>query len=437
MPKPGIWQLQINVISGLMLASGISCLIFALLFFVFYQRIKRKGYENLRQYLIYSLLSLNNFIFLLTFSILINSANNLTLLDTVNRITIITAMFNVVLALHFFVEFFQAKPKLKLKYFYLCNTLFSSCFLFSNSLFLKKEFFQTSRYYTGLSFGLGFRIWGIYLIVLAFYTFISLVSFFKQKQHLSRIYEKSRRAIFFVVISNLIWIITGIIDTLTGMQILDIHPVTWIGSFLVTFSIAGLLISRIETLYEEKRSLYDEVIHDFLTGIYSRSFFEVQTGEVLNSLKREEKKVHIVLFDVDNFKNINDNYGHLCGDFVLQTVSAIVKKTIRPTDIFARFGGDEFAIIFNNNKNHKQALAIVNRIRERINSYRFQFAEKPFSATCSFGVLEIDENAAQNNLTKSEILTLVDQALYDAKNKGKNNISLIVVPEYQKNTGNR
>jgi diguanylate cyclase (GGDEF)-like protein len=135
--------------------------------------------------------------------------------------------------------------------------------------------------------------------------------------------------------------------------------------------------------------------------------------------------VYVVLFDIDDFKKINDKRGHLCGDYVLRRIAEIVKGTLRPMDIVARYGGDEFAIMLHGGKSPRDALNVVERVRKSIGDFRFEFEKKRFQVSCSFGVTLVGNSDSDRPSSLELIFELVDRGLYASKRAGKNRITFV------------
>lgn len=405
----------------LIMASSIS-LILGLFFFVLYQRLKADHKASIYYYLIFSFSASVSGVFLGAFFVLINSSNNLDSLDAANRIAVITAMFTIVLGMHYYVSFFAYKSPKLLKWCYGISTLFSIIALIPNPYFLNKAFYVTSQYYTGLEFGWLFQVWGAWVLFLSGYCMVILVRvYLKQLQTKNKDYLGTLQIL---LVANTVWAITGVLDTLTSIQVIDIPPITWIGSFLVTCSIAWVLILNIETLYHDRKRLNRDLMHDHLTHALSRNYFELQLDKSLQALSRGSvSNIHVCIFDVDDFKNINDQHGHLNGDELLKGISKITKTFIRETDFFARFGGDEFVILMVG-LSDEHAQEILERIRHKVRGSIFGMTNSKFNATCSFGLVKADN--AHVHLDNLPQLTMVhaDRALYTAKRAGKNTIVL-------------
>jgi diguanylate cyclase (GGDEF)-like protein len=413
----------------MIITSGIS-LIFGIFFLLLHFRLSSRHQETVRYYLIFSLLALVSSVFLGAFSVLLNSGENLDYLDTANRITIISAMFTIVLGLHFYVSFFGYKEPVALKWCYATSTLFSLLCLVPNRYFLAKEFFTTSRYYTGLAFGPLFQLWGVWILILSVYSLLILFRVYaRQRQNQD---DQSTGAVRLLLGATIVWLITGIGDDLTGIQVVDLPPLTWVGSFLITCCIAWILVLQIDDLYEERRLLNSRLMYDHLTEAFSRSYFEVRLAEAIKIMQRRDLiGLYVCMFDVDDFKSVNDRYGHANGDRVLKEIARIARDSLRPSDCSARLGGDEFALLLTGIQDDNLAVMIVERIRNSILKARFGDSQHEFSASCSFGLVR----AGIEHLSKEDLpdllLTYADQALYASKHQGKNAVSVSTLPVFE------
>jgi diguanylate cyclase (GGDEF)-like protein len=173
----------------------------------------------------------------------------------------------------------------------------------------------------------------------------------------------------------------------------------------------GLLLSRIKTLSTQLRNI---AYTDSLTKIYNRLHFSHFLDAEIDKVKRYGGKFSIIFFDLDHFKKVNDNHGHLIGDYVLACVTDIVSKANRSADIFARYGGEEF-IILTPQTDLKGALAHAERLRKDIEKFTFKTAGH---ITSSFGVAEF--NAETDSI--ETLLERADKALYLAKENGRNRV---------------
>ncbi len=153
---------------------------------------------------------------------------------------------------------------------------------------------------------------------------------------------------------------------------------------------------------------------DPLTLIYNRyKFLEIACMEI-EKFRRYGRPLSIILFDLDLFKKVNDNYGHATGDYVLKTVAQIINQNKRNSDLFARWGGEEFVLLLPETS-LQEALAVAERLRKSLSDYDF---DKCHQVTASFGVVEIE--SCDESL--DALIEKVDQALYKAKNNGRNRV---------------
>jgi diguanylate cyclase (GGDEF)-like protein len=180
--------------------------------------------------------------------------------------------------------------------------------------------------------------------------------------------------------------------------------------FIITFHKINYY-DRVRFLNERELKILSET--DSLTGINNRAKFDKELIRWIKYKERYNSNVSIILMDFDKFKRINDIYGHLEGDRILKEGVEIIKELIRETDIFARWGGEEFVLLLPETDRSK-AIIIADRIREKINIYDFNIDE---DVTCSFGVTEVFEGDNIHN-----VFDRVDELLYVAKKKGRNTV---------------
>jgi len=184
---------------------------------------------------------------------------------------------------------------------------------------------------------------------------------------------------------------------------------------LILSSIASFRSSYyIRKQYVYSRELLIQANTDALTGINNRAKFNEELERWVDYAKRYRTPLSVVIFDFDNFKNVNDTYGHLIGDKVIVDTINIIKGSIRLTDVFARWGGDEFVLLLTNT-NKQQAIELTERLRRLISKNVF---EKVGKVTCSFGLGMFKENDNADTL-----INRCDQLLYKAKKEGKNRLT--------------
>ena len=165
--------------------------------------------------------------------------------------------------------------------------------------------------------------------------------------------------------------------------------------------------------FAASRELLALSITDPLTGIYNRAKCDEEINKWINLSQRYGNALSLIILDIDNFKSINDEHGHLVGDSVLKTIVVIIKKSIRNTDVFARWGGDEFVILLPNT-DLRQAEKMAERMKTSICN---SFFEPAINITCSFGVATYEKDD-----TRQSFLQKADNLLFQAKTRGKNRV---------------
>ena len=172
------------------------------------------------------------------------------------------------------------------------------------------------------------------------------------------------------------------------------------------------VLMRIKWLYSETKYL---AITDGLTGLYNRRYFQQTLDREFARSKRYKNPLNLALFDIDNFKKVNDTYGHQFGDKVIVEISKIIRNSLRKTDYVARYGGEEIVLILPETP-IEQTLIPIERIRVKIQDYPFFFGDKRVQVTASCGLagIEFDVN------THEELILRADKALYESKKNGRN-----------------
>ena len=168
-----------------------------------------------------------------------------------------------------------------------------------------------------------------------------------------------------------------------------------------------------EQLKEKNEKLLKSAITDELTGVYNRKFFEKRVVEEMEIADRANEKISLIIFDLDRFKLVNDNFGHQFGDEVLKRTTQIAGDLIRKTDFLNRVGGEEFAIILPNT-NKAQAVFVAEKVRKALEDNKHF---KVGQVTGSFGVAERMKAESLRSWYKR-----ADNALYQAKNTGRNRV---------------
>lgn len=174
--------------------------------------------------------------------------------------------------------------------------------------------------------------------------------------------------------------------------------------------------SLMDMLDAKNKLLSIKAITDELTGLFNRRFFWETIITEDERAKREQKVYSVIIFDIDDFKFVNDTYGHLNGDKVLDTLANNLKKSIRKFDTLARFGGEEFIMLLPNTDKNK-ASVVADKILKLARDIKYDFTDKPI--TVSIGIADSSECSSFE-----EIIHLADERLYKAKKSGKNRFEL-------------
>lgn len=190
--------------------------------------------------------------------------------------------------------------------------------------------------------------------------------------------------------------------------------------YLITFSIARIAMRQVSAAEE---SLRNQAMTDALTGVYNR-------GELMNRATEEVSRVvrhgpdggngelSLVMLDIDHFKQVNDEHGHLVGDAVLRQLAGRIKEGLRLYDILGRYGGEEFLLLLPN-ADLDCALIVAERIRRQIAQHPFTYNGHQFNVTISLGLSSL---AQSPNKSLTEAVDLADQALFQAKESGRNRV---------------
>ncbi|HKV28412.1 MAG TPA: diguanylate cyclase [Candidatus Acidoferrales bacterium] len=184
---------------------------------------------------------------------------------------------------------------------------------------------------------------------------------------------------------------------------------------------AGERILKVQDeLIAARDALHFQATHDVLTGVASRdAAFEFLVRELARAY-RENKPVGVALADLDHFKAVNDKYGHIAGDLVLQEVARRMTKCVRSYDCVGRYGGEEFLMIFPTST-EEGIVRLAERMRKALEAKPVRTPEGDIAITASFGVSVI-RSSVQNDV--NELLRTVDAALYRAKRTGRNRVEL-------------
>ncbi len=181
-------------------------------------------------------------------------------------------------------------------------------------------------------------------------------------------------------------------------------------------SVADICASSIQNAHYVERIRQLSYL-DGLTGIFNRRFFELRILEEIERARRSGIGMAVVMVDIDQFKKLNDEFGHLLGDEVLRQVSSLFHQQLRKIDVVCRYGGEEFAILLTQT-NSQHAQGVAEKLRKLVESW--QFPGVPRTVTLSAGVAAFPDHGA----SRDELIRAADTALYAAKQAGRNQVCL-------------
>ena len=167
------------------------------------------------------------------------------------------------------------------------------------------------------------------------------------------------------------------------------------------------------------RQMYDSALRDGLTKAFNKRYFNDRLESELRFAHRHNTSLSLLLLDLDRFKLVNDRHGHLGGDHTLMTFAAAMQKSVRDEDVFARYGGEEFAVISRAIAG-REAQAFAERLRIVAETLKIQHDGQYIPVTVSIGIASVPDVRVR---TGDELLETADQALYWAKQNGRNRVA--------------
>jgi diguanylate cyclase (GGDEF)-like protein len=184
----------------------------------------------------------------------------------------------------------------------------------------------------------------------------------------------------------------------------------------------GEIILKVEYLDAQEKALdekiFEDATTDALTKVPNRRWFEERARAEVASAQRSGRFLHLVMFDIDFFKRVNDDYGHQAGDFILQEVAQVLKRALREEDLMGRYGGEEFILLLRESS-PQGAWKVADRIREAIEGCRLIFEGQRIPVTASMGLCSRIGSDVQD---LEHLIAAADQALYKAKEQGRNQV---------------
>jgi len=273
--------------------------------------------------------------------------------------------------------------------------------------------------------------WIFGAIFLLAYCFFAYLDFYLANEITTSISYVSLLGFGLLARSKRLTIIIGVISvvtTATGMYLIPSELVDTTNRQLVIIAIITITITS--HIFMDRQQAFEEKLYRFastdaLTGVANRRTLANEIEQRLSEALRYKKDLSLILFDLDNFKQINDKYGHLAGDEILKKITEICLKWLRITDVMGRYGGEEFMVVCPNTS-LEGALTLGERIRVAIQNAAFRFDNDIIKITVSVGVTELRGHLSRGEQSTIKmqlshyLIDAADTALYNAKSSGKN-----------------
>jgi diguanylate cyclase (GGDEF)-like protein len=189
------------------------------------------------------------------------------------------------------------------------------------------------------------------------------------------------------------------------------------------------LVARVRSHLLRLAALRDMAIRDGLTRCYNHKYFKIRLSQEIARCRRYNTELALALLDIDNFKGVNDTYGHPTGDMVLSHLGSLVMASVRSTDVVARYGGDEFGLLFIE-AGTKEANAISTRLLERIPFHQQEMVRADDGAPAPAGLVPVTVSVGVTGLLPDDTMEILikraDVALYEAKASGRNQVKISI-----------
>ncbi len=235
---------------------------------------------------------------------------------------------------------------------------------------------------------------------------------------------KNKEIYFYEILGFTLLYISSLLSTLNNIYIYSVNTIYIFGDLFRLLGFGFITIGIIKWIRYDKH-IKDELIkmanQDELTHILNRRSFNDKFKYEFEYAKYHNGKLSLILLDIDKFKDINDTYGHAIGDLVLQIFTSEVKSILRQNDIFARWGGDEFAILLPAT-GLENAIKVAKKIQQKVKSISLDTEKGKISFSVSLGIAEY--RPEQKDFSK--MLELADKGLYQSKSLGRDKVTTIM-----------
>lgn len=192
---------------------------------------------------------------------------------------------------------------------------------------------------------------------------------------------------------------------------------------VLTLSFCFLVLFATVAMYVIMIQKYKTFERDQLTDLYSKRFFDHQIIRIMDRSRKQNNQFFLAMIDIDDFKKINDNYGHIAGDDILRIIGKLIKRNLRHVDLCFRYGGDELLLILPD-ADQKTAQHVCERIKSAVGEHAFKIGEAKVHVTMSIGLAHWD-----GRMGIDELVGFADQEMYNSKREGKNKLSVHVESE--------
>lgn len=193
-------------------------------------------------------------------------------------------------------------------------------------------------------------------------------------------------------------------------NVLLLHIMGYWAQQYLSAELVWFVVAMIDAFFGFRCGLYiRNIFKDELTGLYNRSFLTLFLNKVLLDMRVKKSSISLLMVDIDDFKQVNDTYGHLVGDIVLKQIGIILQKSIRKTDCVVRWGGEEFAVILPDT-DKEGAAGIAERLRQGVEAFDFNSSPVILKLTVSIGSVSLCDRVEPDDLVRQ-----ADKALYQAK----------------------